>query len=152
MKIHNLKIDKDLIEYKVKGMKNWEIRYNDRDFKVGDILFEREYNQVAGEYGSNCIYEKITGILPHKACYGLKEGYCILVTQPLYCGDFEGIKQFVQLEDAGVELIDYLAKSLEIEDYCIWEELHAYDWETIQGFVLSKMPQGKCVNMMFKRL
>lgn len=152
MKLHNLKIDNEIIDMKIRGVKNFEIRLNDRDFKIGDILFEREYNQNTKKYGSTCIYEKITGILPKKACYGLKEGYVILVTQPLYCGDFERINEFAVLEEKGLKLIDYLAKSLDIEDYCIWQELHAYDWQTISDFVLSKMPQGKCTNMMYKRL
>lgn len=152
MKLHNLKIDKEIIDLKMRGVKNWEIRLNDRDFKIGDILFLREYNQVTRKYGTICIYERITGILPKKACYGLQEGYVILVTQPLFIGNFHHIEEFTDLGENGVDLVSYLAKSLQIEDYCIWEHLEIYDWQVINNFVTAKLPHGKCTNMMFKRV
>ena len=152
MKLHNLKIDKELIDLKIRGVKNWEIRYNDRDYKVGDILFLREYNQITRKYETVCLYERITGILPKKACYGLQEGYVILVTQPLYIGNFHHIEEFVSLGSDGAVLVSWLARSLQIEDYCVWENLHTYNWEIIKGFVSAQLPEGKCTQMMYKRL
>ena len=152
MKIHNLKIDRDIIDLKIRGVKNWEIRLNDRDFKIGDVLFLREYNQITRKYGTVCIYERITAILPKKACYGLQEGYVILVTQPLFVGNYHHIEEFIELGDEGSVLVSYLAKSLHVEDYCIWERIDIYDWQTIRNFVVANLPYGKCKNMMFKRL
>lgn len=152
MKIHSLKIDKDIIDLKIRGVKNWEIRLNDRGFEVGDILFLREYNQITAKYGTVCVYERITAILPKKACYGLKEGYVILVTQPLYVGNYHHIEEFVALGQEAIFLVSWLAKSLHIEDYCVWERLHTYDWEIIKGFVAANFPHGRCLNFLYKRL
>lgn len=152
MKLHKLKLDSEIIDMKIRGVKNFEIRFNDRNFEVGDILFEREYKQETSEYGTICLFEKITSILPKKKCYGLEEGYVILVTQPLYMGNYHHIEEFISYEEEGAELVSYLAKSLQIEDYCIWERLHIYDWETIRGFKVAKMPEGKCTNMLYKRI
>lgn len=152
MKIHNLKIDKELIDLKIRGVKNWEIRYNDRNYKVGDILFLREYNQTMRRYETVCVYERITAILPKKACYGLQEGYVILVTQPLFVGNYHHIEEFIKLGSSGALLVSWLAKSLQTEDYCVWENLHTYNWDVINAFFTAELPQGKCINMMYKRM
>lgn len=38
MKLHELKIKAEYANAKLKGIKPFEIRKNDRDFKVGDII------------------------------------------------------------------------------------------------------------------
>ena len=38
MKLHNLKIKAEYATAKLKGVKPFEIRLNDRNFKVGDII------------------------------------------------------------------------------------------------------------------
>lgn len=38
MKLHNLKIKAEYANAKLKGLKPFEIRLNDRDFQVGDII------------------------------------------------------------------------------------------------------------------
>ena len=43
MKIHELKLDTRYFEDVKSGLKNFEIRKNDRDFKVGDILKLKKY-------------------------------------------------------------------------------------------------------------
>ena len=40
MKLHNLKIDLEAIDLKIRGVKNWEIRYDDRGYSVGDDCFK----------------------------------------------------------------------------------------------------------------
>lgn len=73
MRIHNLKIeDKYYIDI-LQHDKTWEIRYNDRDYKVGDLIrfWDKEHNP--------CPYLfKITYILYEGERFGLKEGYCIM--------------------------------------------------------------------------
>ena len=38
MNVHRLNIEKQFLDAKIDGRKNFEIRNNDRDFKVGDIV------------------------------------------------------------------------------------------------------------------
>lgn len=39
MKTHVLKIDKSYADAKLSGLKPWEFRRNDRDFKAGDFVY-----------------------------------------------------------------------------------------------------------------
>ena len=87
MKLHELKTDPELFDDVWCGEKTFEIRFNDRDFKTGDILWLRR-TQHSGElmkrevcplplmYCSRSIVAQITYILP--GGYGLKDGWCIL--------------------------------------------------------------------------
>ena len=49
--IHKLKILPQYFEDKLKGIKNWEIRNNDRPFKVDDILQLEEWSDETGYTG-----------------------------------------------------------------------------------------------------
>lgn len=62
MKCHYLKIDLVHLEQVILGNKTSEIRFNDRDFQVGDLLFLRGYTEE-GEYTSTQAIMKITHIL-----------------------------------------------------------------------------------------
>lgn len=57
------------------GRKNFEIRKNDRGFRVGDTVRLREYEN--DEYTGRELVRKITYVL-HGPLYGLAEGWCIL--------------------------------------------------------------------------
>jgi len=59
------------------GLKNFELRKNDRDFKVGDVLFLREWNPDT-DYTGNTLYVRVMWILYEG--FGLPEGYCIMST------------------------------------------------------------------------
>ena len=59
--IHELKIAPNYFEKVVSKEKSFEVRYNDRDFKIGDILKLMEY--VDGSYTGQSIYVKVTYIL-----------------------------------------------------------------------------------------
>ena len=78
MKIHKLKtlapyfIDVEL------ERKPFEVRKDDRDFAVGDLLELIEWNELHGGYpsGRRCIRE-ITYVLPGGQ-FGIAKGYCVL--------------------------------------------------------------------------
>lgn len=82
--IHNLKTDPDVFAASWFGEKEYEIRFDDRDFKVGDRLILRETEHTGEEMkqGKELIYtgRMIACYVTHKLndCYGLKEGWCIL--------------------------------------------------------------------------
>ena len=83
--IHELKCHPEPFEAKWLNKKNWEIRKNDRNFQVGDILIEKWFSPVAnngtGAYDGTEIHEEVLWILPEG--YGLKKGFIIMSTKQL---------------------------------------------------------------------
>ena len=73
---HELKILPKYFEAVVAGVKRFELRKNDRNFKVGEQIILREWD---GEQftGRNVIYT-ILYVLKDCPEYGLKDGYCII--------------------------------------------------------------------------
>jgi len=77
MKIHELKISPKYFEDVNANKKRFELRKDDRDFEVGDLITLKEYDN--GEYTGREIKNIPIGyILRDVPEYGLKEGYCIL--------------------------------------------------------------------------
>lgn len=80
-KIHTLKCVLEPFQKKWEGNKNWEFRKNDRDYKVGDILIEQEYNPTDNSFTGREIKEKVVYILYEG--FGIPEGHCIMSTKIL---------------------------------------------------------------------
>ena len=83
--IHQLKLQRSFFEEKLKGLKPWELRVNDRDFKVGDYIGENEV--IEDDEGEWCetgryVLERITNIVDHNDCCGLQVGWVVLTTEP----------------------------------------------------------------------
>ena len=78
IKMHQLKILPKYFEDVQAGKKNFEIRETDRDFKVGDILVLKEYEN--GKYTGRIVKRKVNYILYGDKPFtlGLAKGYCIL--------------------------------------------------------------------------
>lgn len=74
---HELKILPMYFNEVLYGVKNFELRKNDRDYKVGDILILKEFNKKENMFTGREIRKSVNYIL-YGPCYGLKEGYCIL--------------------------------------------------------------------------
>ena len=55
MTTHTLKTDPEVFQATYSGLKNFEVRMNDRDFKVGDILVLRETEFTGAEM---CLNDK----------------------------------------------------------------------------------------------
>lgn len=80
MKIHELKVSDEFEEDLFMGVKTFEIRLNDREFQVGDILILKIYNMVTMEYKYPPLdefYYNVTYILTGEK-WGLKPNYCIM--------------------------------------------------------------------------
>lgn len=87
---HSLKTDPAVFDDVKAGKKGFEIRYNDRDFRVGDTLTlqrtEFTGKQMASE-GEPLIFtgetevRTVTHIL-HGPIYGLEKGWCIMSITP----------------------------------------------------------------------
>lgn len=72
--VHKLKIHPEYFEAVSKRKKNFEIRKNDRDFKVGDILILKEFVPENNEFTSRFITREITYITD----YAQNENYVVL--------------------------------------------------------------------------
>ena len=73
-KVHNVKLGATFFEDVKSGRKSFELRKNDRGYKVGDMIMLHEYKD--GSETGRCITKKIVYIL--EGFTGLEEGYCIL--------------------------------------------------------------------------
>lgn len=74
-KIHKIKTSPVYFLAVENGTKKFEIRKNDRDYQVGDLLVLQEYDRFKEEYTGRSIEKGVTYILQGK---GIEAGYCIL--------------------------------------------------------------------------
>jgi len=61
-----------------KGNKLFELRKDDRPYKIGDKFLSQEFDNVKNEYTGKETMYYITYILKDADFFGLKNGYCIL--------------------------------------------------------------------------
>jgi len=74
IKVHILKIKKEYMMDIQKGIKTFEIRKNDRGFRVGDhILFNVLFDEEGIKHGPYVIKYILTD-----GCYGLDKDYVVL--------------------------------------------------------------------------
>jgi ASC-1-like (ASCH) protein len=64
MKIHDIKIHPEYFEAVKDGRKTCEVRQNDRNYQIGDILYLRRYGEV-----SNGNFDYLDGIIKAKITY-----------------------------------------------------------------------------------
>lgn len=85
--IHKLKILPQYFETVKEGAKTFEIRKDDRDYKVGDTLILKEYRpllNIENRFSGEEIKKEISYVLKDCSDYGLEDGYCILgLKEPL---------------------------------------------------------------------
>ena len=75
--IHELKIKSNYFELVKHEQKKFELRKDDRDFNVGDVLKLNEIDENGNPTG-NYVKRKVMYILRDCPEYGLQDGYCIL--------------------------------------------------------------------------
>lgn len=73
---HVLKTLPEYFEAGFRGEKMFELRRDDRDFKVGDYILLKEWD--GEQFTGRMMAKKITYILRDCEQYGLKDGFCIL--------------------------------------------------------------------------
>lgn len=76
IKFHELKTIPPFFEQVYTGLKTFELRKNDRDFRVGEMLQLREYEPTTKQYSGRYVWKKIIYIL--KDFEGLADGFVIL--------------------------------------------------------------------------
>jgi hypothetical protein len=60
--------------------KKFEVRLNDRDFKVGDTLILKEWDPIAKAYTGEELVRRVTFIL-EGGQFGVEEGYVVMSIQ-----------------------------------------------------------------------
>lgn len=85
MKEHELKTWPEYFIPISRGLKNFEIRYNDRNFQVGDILILQEYEPDSEEYTGREITAFVTFMMKAdkprggaNPSSGINDGYVIM--------------------------------------------------------------------------
>lgn len=74
---HELKVWIDYYEDIENGKRKFDVRYNDRDFKVGDILHLREYNNIENYYTGREV-SKIVDYISTDTTFGLKDNWIVM--------------------------------------------------------------------------
>lgn len=84
MKIHTLKTWPEFFGDIAAGRKTFELRKDDRGFRVGDTLELREYDPKTDAYSGRMVFRGVEHILEHRpeagcaATLGLRPGYVIM--------------------------------------------------------------------------
>lgn len=78
MKIHKIKLKEPYFSDVFKLKKTFELREDDRNYEVGDMLYMRKTPFSSKEYSVNEIQAEIIYKLDNCRYYGLERGYCIL--------------------------------------------------------------------------
>lgn len=77
MNIHKLKTWKEYFVAVFRGDKQFEVRLNDRDFKINDELILEEYDPKNERYTGRILHRRISYVLPGGQ-FGIEEGYVVL--------------------------------------------------------------------------
>lgn len=77
MKLHELKILPKYYKAQIEGKKNFEIRKNDRNYRIGDWIALKEYDPQTKKFTGQSFIAEITYITN----YQQKDGYVVLGTK-----------------------------------------------------------------------
>ena len=75
-KIHELKIHPQEFHDLMTHTKEFEVRVNDREFQVDDILFLREFDPTTGVYSESATVRVVKYIMQGR--FGLPEDLCVM--------------------------------------------------------------------------
>jgi hypothetical protein len=76
MKVHELKTLRPYFQDVYSGVKKFEVRFNDRDFQVNDLLGLEEFDDATQTYTGRYIIRRITYILSDPMF--VKDGFVIM--------------------------------------------------------------------------
>jgi hypothetical protein len=80
MVVHELKTWPEYFQPIVDGTKTFDIRKDDRDFRVGDVLKLREYEPDRDEYTGRIVYHEIGFLI--KGMWGVPKDVCVMSLLP----------------------------------------------------------------------
>jgi len=76
IKNHDLKCDAEYFDKVASGDKNFELRFNDRDFQVDETITLHRF--IKDSFTGSSLKKRITYVLKDAERFGLKDGYVIL--------------------------------------------------------------------------
>ncbi len=76
--VHDLKIHPDYFALQVAGLKRFEVRHNDRDYQIGDVLILNEFD--GEKYTGRSITVEVTSMLDADDFDGIIDEFVILGT------------------------------------------------------------------------
>lgn len=94
-KRHFIKINSRYVESISSGEKNFEVRYNDRDYQVDDVLVMYEVDDE-DKIKDNLLLRRVTYLLKDSDIEGLKPGWCVLGTAPVLKNSTEEFSEILQ--------------------------------------------------------
>ena len=74
---HNLKSHPEFFREVISGAKTFEIRLNDRDYKVGDVLWLREYREPIGCQGGYTGWDCLK-VVTYITSFEQKDNYVVM--------------------------------------------------------------------------
>jgi len=74
---HSLKVWPEYYHELDNNMKKFELRENDRDYRIFDYLILREYDPVNDKYTGRQLTRRVTSIL-HGGIFGLPKTICVM--------------------------------------------------------------------------
>ena len=92
-KVHELKCWPEFFKEVVSGNKTFEIRKNDRDFKVGDYLDLREFDPKTCKYTKKSAMYKITYMLRGNYFVGMDDQFVTMSIVPATMDEFKEIEE-----------------------------------------------------------
>lgn len=100
MKIHELKILPEYFKVVLSGKKKFEIRKNDRDYRIGDLVILKEYDPIHLEYTGQQFKGKIT----YLTNYAQSGNYVVfgiipIITKEQFDGAVDYIRFVLQLSE-----------------------------------------------------
>ena len=85
-KTHEVKCWPEFFRAVESGEKLFELRKNDRDYRVGDYIYQREWRPKSKRYTGRAHSSRIVYAV-YGPTWGLKRGYCILGLEPPECNE-----------------------------------------------------------------
>jgi hypothetical protein len=76
--IHHLKTWPEYFKAVKSGRKPFELRKNDRNYQVGDVLMLHEYDPETDIQSGDFLRVEVTYAFEDDGTFGLMDGYCIM--------------------------------------------------------------------------
>ncbi len=75
---HELKLNRKFFSAVASGKKTFEIRKDDRGYKVGDILILKEWDDIMNNFSGRSVKRQVTYIYNGCGQYGLARSYVVM--------------------------------------------------------------------------